>query len=330
MTSAPSLFTAFLTGTSTPVDYFQPSDMGETFDFVMTFAEGMQLSGDAAGISGSLNDYTSPVGVYDPGGGTTITIRLMLDADLSQDVAEVAFALISGFESVSGEPLTSSAITLTDQYGAPLEFRMGTTPEITTGSGSNAYVNVNEGNTFVTNVDATDDGETDPSSLTYTLSGADAAFFSIDSSTGELQFVSAPNYESPQDSNTNTNTNNIYTVTVTATDVIGQSDSQLIYITVQDINDDPTGSVTLSGTATEDQTLTAANTLADEDGLGTITYQWQRGGVDIAGASNSSYMLTQDDVGAVITVTASYTDDQGTVESVRSAATATVRYGDFR
>jgi hypothetical protein len=39
MTIARLSFTAFLAGTSTPVDYFQPSDLGETFDFVMTFAE---------------------------------------------------------------------------------------------------------------------------------------------------------------------------------------------------------------------------------------------------------------------------------------------------
>ena len=37
---------------------------------------------------------------------------------------------------------------------------------------------------------------------------------------------------------------------------------------------DPTGSVTISGTARQGETLTASNTLADADGLGTITYTW--------------------------------------------------------
>ena len=41
-------------------------------------------------------------------------------------------------------------------------------------------------------------------------------------------------------------------------------------------NSSPTGSVTIAGTATEDQVITASNTLADVDGLGTIGYQWQR------------------------------------------------------
>jgi hypothetical protein len=48
---------------------------------------------------------------------------------------------------------------------------------------------------------------------------------------------------------------------------------------------------------TEDQVLTASNTLADADGLGSITYQWQRGGVDINGATANTYTLVQADVG---------------------------------
>ena len=86
------------------------------------------------------------------------------------------------------------------------------------------------------------------------------------------------------------------------------------------MNDAPTGSVTIAGTATEDQTLTASNTLADADGLGVISYQWQRDGSDIAGATASTYTLTDADVGASITVVASYTDLQSTNESVISAA----------
>ncbi|MFN7571704.1 MAG: DUF4347 domain-containing protein, partial [Betaproteobacteria bacterium] len=62
-------------------------------------------------------------------------------------------------------------------------------------------------------------------------------------------------------------------------------------------NAPPTGSVTISGTATQGQTLTAGNTLADADGLGTIAYQWLRDGGTIAGATNTTYVLTQADVG---------------------------------
>ncbi|BCG75459.1 hypothetical protein MesoLj113a_66170 [Mesorhizobium sp. 113-1-2] len=97
---------------------------------------------------------------------------------------------------------------------------------------------------------------------------------------------------------------------------------------VANVNDTPTGSVTVAGTATEDQVLTASNTLADADGLGTISYQWQRdtgsGFVNIGGATNTTYTLGDNDVGAAVRVVASYTDGHGTAESVASAATAAI------
>ncbi|WP_170953673.1 DUF4347 domain-containing protein [Synechococcus sp. UW179A] len=96
-------------------------------------------------------------------------------------------------------------------------------------------------------------------------------------------------------------------------------------VTVSNIpNRTPTGSVTISGTPTQGQTLTAANTLADADGLGTITNQWKRAGSSISGATSTSYELVQADVGSAISVTASYTDGAGTAESVTSTATSAV------
>src|SRR5690606_13954543 len=86
----------------------------------------------------------------------------------------------------------------------------------------------------------------------------------------------------------------------------------------------PSGGVTVSGTATEDQTLTANNTLADADGLGAFNYQWKRGGANIGGATGSTYTLGDADVGETITVTISYTDGNGTLESITSTATASV------
>ena len=61
--------------------------------------------------------------------------------------------------------------------------------------------------------------------------------------------------------------------------------------------------------------------MADEDVLGAITYQWTRGGANIDGATSTFYTLVQADVGAVIAVVASYTDGEGTAESVTSSAT---------
>lgn len=87
---------------------------------------------------------------------------------------------------------------------------------------------------------------------------------------------------------------------------------------VANVNDDPTGSVTIDNTTpVQGDMLTASNTLADADGLtGPINYQWQRGGLNIIGATAATYTIVLADVGAVITVVASYTDDLGTPESV--------------
>jgi VCBS repeat-containing protein len=104
----------------------------------------------------------------------------------------------------------------------------------------------------------------------------------------------------------------------------GESATSAATVAVANVNDAPTGSVTISGTATQGQTLTASNTLADADGLGTIGYQWLRDGGTIAGATNTTYVLTQADVGRTISVRASYTDGFGTAESLNSSAAAPV------
>ena len=84
---------------------------------------------------------------------------------------------------------------------------------------------------------------------------------------------------------------------------------------VVNVNDAPSGSVTISGTAVEDGVLTAVNTLTDEDVLGTISYIWSNGG------TGETMTLGQLDVGNTIRVTASYTDGQGGAESVSSEST---------
>ena len=93
---------------------------------------------------------------------------------------------------------------------------------------------------------------------------------------------------------------------------------------ILNVNDAPTGKVTISGSAKVGATLTVQNTLADEDGLGTLSYQWLRGDTAISGARGASYTLGNADVGAGISVRASYRDGQGTSEIVESAATARV------
>ena len=105
---------------------------------------------------------------------------------------------------------------------------------------------------------------------------------------------------------------------------LSDSSSLTLY---QIYNNDPTGSLVISGTATEGSTLSLADTIADVDGLGSFTYQWFRDGSAISGATSSTYILTQDDVGAEITASVTYTDGYGSDETVSSAATDLVAYG---
>jgi VCBS repeat-containing protein len=120
------------------------------------------------------------------------------------------------------------------------------------------------------------------------------------------------------------NFNGTDTFTYTATDGTDASAETTVTVTVSAVNDDPTCSVAISGTAKTGQTLTASNDLADVDGLGTISYQWSDDGTAVSGATNSTLVLDDDDIGSVFTVTASYTDGDGTAESETSSATSAV------
>ena len=121
--------------------------------------------------------------------------------------------------------------------------------------------------------------------------------------------------------NTNYNGSDSFRIKVTDNSL---SDTITVYVTVSSVNYPPTGSVTITGNATEDQTLVSSNTLADTDGLGTVNYQWNRNGIAISGATGTSYILVSADVGTAISVTASYTDGEGKFESKTSASTALV------
>jgi len=93
-------------------------------------------------------------------------------------------------------------------------------------------------------------------------------------------------------------------------------------VNISPVNDLPSGSVSISGLATQGQTLTATNTLADADGLGPITYTW-KSGATILGTGNT-YTVKATDVGNTVKVTASYIDHGGTHESLSSSSTAVI------
>ncbi|PPK76973.1 uncharacterized protein DUF4347 [Methylobacter tundripaludum] len=155
--------------------------------------------------------------------------------------------------------------------------------------------------------------------LSFTTTNNNNALFSVQptiDSNGNLTYTPAAN------------ANGTATVTVsikdsggTANGGVDTSTTQTFTIIVNPVNDLPTGTVTISGIPSVGITLSAANTLTDADGLGAISYQWQADGINITGATGSSYMLTDAEAGKTITVVARYTDVQGGAESVASVAT---------
>jgi VCBS repeat-containing protein len=106
-----------------------------------------------------------------------------------------------------------------------------------------------------------------------------------------------------------------------ASPLAGHTVSQVVTMTVTPVNDAPAGSVTLSGTEVVSNQLTASNNITDIDGPNplTISYQWYRGSSAISGANSSTYDLVDLDAGNAISCKASYTDSDGTAETVTSA-----------
>ena len=94
---------------------------------------------------------------------------------------------------------------------------------------------------------------------------------------------------------------------------------------VENTDNAPTGGVSITGTPTQGETLTAnTTTLSDPDFLGTLSYQWKADGVNISAATSQTYTLTQDEVGKSISVLVSYTDGDGVDEFVASTSTASI------
>ncbi len=152
------------------------------------------------------------------------------------------------------------------------------------GAGATASVSVAENSTAVTTV-TTSDADLPGQTLNYSIiGGVDATKFSIDSGSGALTFVAAPNFESPTDSGGN----NVYDVVVQVSDGIA-TDTQAIAVTVSDFDEFDVGAVT--------DTDGTANAVDENATVGTVV------GIDAsasdADATNNAitYSLVDDDGG---------------------------------
>ena len=160
---------------------------------------------------------------------------------------------------------------------------------------------------------------------TYTLEGADADSFDIDSASGQIQTKSGVTYDHE--------TKSSYSVTVKADDNNGGTAAIDVTITVADV--DEAGTVTLSTDQPPARAeITAALTDPDE-GVSGVVWQWERssdGNTDWAGigTGSPSYTPVDGDVGYHLRATASYTDGHGPGKTAQAASTQAVQAGANR
>ncbi len=164
-------------------------------------------------------------------------------------------------------------IRVTDQGGLTFDRLVTITvtnvneaPVITSnGGGASASISMGENGAAVTTVIASDpEGD----ARTYSIvGGADAALFTIDSVTGVLTFIGAPNFEAPTDAGGN----NVYDVIVRATST-GGTDDQSIAVTITNVNEAPvitsngggaTASVSIAENTTSVTTVTSTDPESD-------------------------------------------------------------------
>ena len=160
---------------------------------------------------------------------------------------------------------------------------------------------------------------------TYTLEGADADSFDIDSASGQIQTKSGVTYDHESKSS--------YSVTVKADDNNGGTATIDVTITVADV--DEAGTVTLSTDQPPARAeITAALTDPDEGVTGAV-WQWERSsdgntGWAGIGTGSPSYTPVDGDVGYHLRATASYTDGHGPGKTAQAASTQAVQAGANR
>ena len=192
---------------------------------------------------------------------------------------------------------------------------------------SPASFSVDENSLRVGRVLATDLNAED-SINSYTLSGTDAALFSLDSATGELRFLAAPNFEAPQGGAGDDS--NDYAISVRVTSGAGVRElfaTQSITVSVNDLEDnqptitiartDPTQTSVAEGT-TLGYTLTRVGGGANQGAPVTVNLTLsQTGGTFLTdGVSTASAAFAQDATtvtGTVATVDDSADEPDGTV-----------------
>ncbi|MEN8889197.1 MAG: cadherin domain-containing protein, partial [Celeribacter marinus] len=315
----------------------------------------LEANGDAAegaGLTAAFNAIIAEVSAAAEAGETEFDAEALtsgalesagtLDADVVAKVASQVAAVATAIDEVEDlDPATtldafSSASAVAGQYDmGGLDAADADVDTLITNKAptdvalDNATVEENESGAFIGALAVTD-AEGAEQAFTYALGGADADLFTI-TRDGDLYLADgvALNFEAQE----------TYAITVTATDAGGKSVTKALTVTATGVDEATEGENDADGGdfSVVGDTLTVAdgdelygmftdddNTIngGDAGDFASHSYQWTRDGDDIAGATSSSYTVTEDDLGADIEVVVTLTDQQG------NATTSEVSFGE--
>ena len=186
----------------------------------------------------------------------------------SGELAFIQAPSLDAPQDADGDNFYQITITATDLAANSTDLALSINVVDDTGSAptfASASVSIDVDENTASTIYTAQASDVDPGdTLTYSISGADHQLFTIDPSSGDLSFISAPDYENPADSGAD----NIYDLAITVTDAIGKQASQDLTITVLNLNDN-SPQFALVGSAfdvLENSTAVTTITAADADG----------------------------------------------------------------
>ncbi|GLQ23912.1 hypothetical protein GCM10007853_17860 [Algimonas ampicilliniresistens] len=215
-------------------------NQNSAFTASATDAEGVTLTYSLSGADAALFNIDAATGV--------VTFKTAPDFEAPGDVdGNNAYDVIVTASDGINSTNQSVAITVTNVNDIAPVFTSAASAVLT------------EGQTAAFTAQATDvEGDT----LTYALSGVDAALFNIDAATGAVTFKAAPDFEVPADDGGN----NIYDVIVTASDGINTADQSVVISVVGGNDNAPVFSSGATASVAENQTSAYTASATDADG----------------------------------------------------------------
>ena len=254
----------------------------------------------------------------DPDGMGSITYDWSLNGNFHTTAASLALD-----QSMAGSYVTVSA-NYSDNGGFVEQVISSQTVPINTPPSSLAVgvgLEVNENNLVGSDVGLLSAVDLDGDTLTYTLvSGvgdSHNSLFHLDAN-GSLTAPYTFDYESTDS----------YSIRVRVDDGRGASIEEVFAVQVNNINEEPLGSLTITGNPMLGETLSVVSGLSDPDGMGTIICSWYKLGDDFTDsnrlATGANCPLEEEVVNCQLVAVAHYTDGGGYEEEVVSTPSAII------